>query len=174
MTHPLLTTTEQHAPVSIWTGMRSIQKIFVSLAIGAIGGSIVCLCIPQIALSGEHNVLFPEQAAVLSEKQISVLKPEAMNGSVEAAHRLATYYAMIKLDDQSAVYWEQIRVEDGDRNARYDLGARLAAEPDPLSHIRARFWLTQVEKDGPAELSDMARHALTSLSDKEQYELKNR
>lgn len=113
------------------------------------------------------DVIFPEHGAVLDPASIPVLEREAMGGSAEAAHRLATYYSMIKLDNKQAIFWTQIRVENGDRNARYDLGARLAVDTDPLSRSRARYWLTQVESDGPPEIADLAKSVLRDMNDRE-------
>ena len=120
--------------------------------------------------SSDEVVIFPEQGAVLSQSQIAELGKEAMNGSPEAAHRLAAYYALIKLDNKTTIFWTQIRVEDGDRDARYDLGAYLAVDKDPLSRLRARYWLKQVEHDGPPDLARNAQFALKSLDDQEKLE----
>jgi hypothetical protein len=77
---------------------------------------------------------------------------------------------MIKLDNKRRIFWTQIRVENGDRNARYDLGAYLAVDDDPLNRARARYWLVKVELDGPPEMADLAKHALRDLDDRERYE----
>ncbi|HZS56669.1 MAG TPA: hypothetical protein VFA65_19845, partial [Bryobacteraceae bacterium] len=117
----------------------------------------------------KSQIIFPEQGAVIGPASLPELERQAMAGSREAAHRLATYYAMIKLDNPKATFWTEIRVENGDKNARYDLGARLAVEDDQLSKIRARYWLNQVISDGPPELVDLAKSALQSLDDRERY-----
>jgi|ERR1700733_3185228 hypothetical protein len=142
-----------------------------------VGALFVCgsavatfLPIPSDAQSKEDHVIFPEQAAVLSDSEVTTLRMEAMKGDAESAHRLATYYAMIKLDVKKAIYWQQIRVENGDRDARFDLGAALAADTDRLNRIRARYWFKQIESDSTPRLIDMAKYALESLNDKEKYE----
>ncbi|MBV8800866.1 MAG: hypothetical protein JOY77_12265 [Alphaproteobacteria bacterium] len=116
-----------------------------------------------------EQVIFPEQGAVLDPASIPVLEREAMGGSIEAAHRLATYYGMIKLDNKRRIFWSQIRVENGDRDARYDLGAELAVDDDPLSIARARYWLKQVESDGPPELAKLSKSVFRDMDDRERY-----
>src|SRR4051794_35247331 len=121
------------------------------------------------AAEPEH-VIFPEQEAVLDPATIPTLEREAMGGSADAAHRLATYYEMIKLDNKRGIFWTQIRVENGDRNARYDLGAYLAVDDDPLNKSRARYWLKQVETDGSPDMVDLAKSALRDMDDRDRYE----
>lgn len=113
----------------------------------------------------EETVIFPEQEAVLSPFEIPKLKNEALSGSADAAHRLATYYGMILLDNTQRVFWTRIRVENGDRNARYDLGAFLAVEPDADSQTRARYWLNAVIKDSPPALAEDAKSILTDMDE---------
>lgn len=117
--------------------------------------------------AGNEKVIFPEQAAVISESDIPKFQRDALEGSSDAAHRLATYYGMIKFDFKQQIYWTEIRFEDGDRDARYDLGAYLADDDNPLSRVRARYWLKQVQKDGPPKLVELAGYVLQGLDERE-------
>jgi TPR repeat protein len=120
------------------------------------------------------TVIFPEQAALIPAQEIPKLQKEALQGSSEAAHRLATYYETIKLQLDEAIYWNQIRVENGDTDARYDLGACLIAMSDPASRIRGRYWLMQLQSNGPPKLVKAAGSMLESLDEKEKYEKMNK
>ena len=132
--------------------------------------ALLSICPVLSGAAEPEHVIFPEQEAVLDPVAIPVLEREAMGGSVDAAHRLATYYEMIKLDNKRGIFWTQIRVENGDSNARYDLGAYLAVDEDPLNKSRARYWLKQVESDGNPELADLAKSALRDMDDRDRYE----
>jgi|SRR5579885_483371 len=145
--------------------LRTLFQVLSIVFLTSVTTSFLC----QAGEAKKSQVIFPEQSAVISPASLPELERQAMAGSSEAAHRLATYYAMIKLDNQKATFWTEIRVENGDQNARYDLGARLAVEDDQLSKIRARYWLNQVISDGPPELVDLAKSALQSLDDRERY-----
>jgi TPR repeat protein len=115
----------------------------------------------------DEQTIFPEQAAVIAGADIPILEKAAVMGSAEAAHKLATYYAMIRFDFRKAEYWTEIRVENGDRNARYDLGIYLSDDDDLLSHDRARFWLNQVVADGPPDLSKLAKDTLEGIDERD-------
>ena len=136
----------------------------------AIAFIMLVIVFPSCAAEQEAHITFPEQKAVIDPAQIPILEREALQGSSDAAHKLATYSSVIRLDSKAAIYWSEIRVENGDRNARYDLGTMLSSDDNPLSHLRARFWLKQVEMDAPPELRDLAKYALKSLDDREEYE----
>ena len=120
---------------------------------------------------GKEIVIFPEQASVIPPAEIPGLKTQALDGSVQAAHRLADYYERIRMDFKAAIYWTQIRVENGDRAARYDLGAYMVADDDPQLRRRGVYWLHQVEKDGPRAAD--ARSALQSMVEREDYTAKH-
>jgi TPR repeat protein len=123
--------------------------------------------------SQKEIVIFPEQGAVLAPSDIPKLEKEALLGSAVAAHKLATYFGVILLNNKQAIYWTQIRMENGDRDARYDLGAFLSSEHDKASRIRARYWLEAVSKDGSPDLADLARHVLVDLDNAEARTAKN-
>jgi|ERR1700733_2535806 len=125
---------------------------------------------PAVSQPSDEKVIFPEQAAVLTPREILQCEKDAMAGNADSAHKLATYFAMIKLDNKMAIYWQEIRLEDGDRDARYDLGAALSVDSDPLNRLRARYWLEQTVRDGPPKLADLAKFALESLDDREELE----
>jgi TPR repeat protein len=131
---------------------------------------LLSICPVLSGAAEPEHVIFPEQEAVLDPAAIPALEREAMGGSIDAAHRLATYYETIKLDNKRGIFWTQIRVENGDRNARYDLGAYLAVDEDPLNKSRARYWLKQVESDGNPELVDLVKSVLRDMDDRERYE----
>jgi hypothetical protein len=134
----------------------------------------VCCSSALAQPSAKEGVIFPEQRAVLSTDEIARFKEQAMAGSAEAAHRLATHFALIRLDFRSEIYWQQVRVENGDRDARYDLGFALANDSDPLNRIRGRYWLEQVIRDGPPRLVELARDALDDLNDQNKMSKPNK
>jgi TPR repeat protein len=118
---------------------------------------------------GKETVIFPEQAAVIPPGEIAGLQAQALDGSVQAAHRLADYYERIRMDFAAAIFWTRIRVENGDRDARYDLGAYMVVDNDPAVRRRGVYWLHAVEKDGPPALAADARSALQSMAEREKY-----
>lgn len=107
-----------------------------------------------------------------SEDEIDSLKRDALAGSVEAAGILQGDYGILE-NYSEAVFWGMVAIENAQAmshtnpdiyaHARYAHATWLAANPDPLFRVRAKYWLGQVVKEGKA-WSKEANRLLKRLS----------
>lgn len=95
-----------------------------------------------VVISGNEDLRIPDD-------QIRSLQEEALSGSGETAHRLASFYFYVKLDKMSGMRWATIAAENGFPLAMSSLGARLMIDQkNPDSAIRAKFWLERARSAG--------------------------
>jgi TPR repeat protein len=104
-------------------------------------------------LMGNHRFIIPHA-------DLDGLKRMALQGSADAALRLANYHQMILLDPDQAEYWLGIAAENGSIVGMYNLAHALRRSNDASKHARARYWLDRVVKEGPPDLAARARHEL--------------
>ena len=114
----------------------------------------------------EGQPVMANQSWELAPAEILRLKEEALNGSGEAADRLANFYAGIALNMAEFRYWLTIGAEDGTPLEMYNLAQYLRDKGEPACTIRARWWYDRVVKSGQQPLAgDAERH----LKDMAQY-----
>lgn len=96
----------------------------------------------------------------IPETEIPAVKKQAMEGSSEAAARLARFYGA-KEDLKAQIFWLTIAVENGDLEQELHLARALRRDhTDPLSAIRARYWYGVIINHGSPELSALAKGEL--------------
>lgn len=94
-------------------------------------------------VSGHEDIWMPEYT------QIPALKNEAMAGSANAAMQLSLWYMKFPDKNDTDLYWTQIAAQNGSAAGQFNLGIKLLSDTsDPLSQIRARYWLSQSAKQG--------------------------
>lgn len=100
----------------------------------------------------------------LTASEISRYEGQALDGSVDAAEKLANFYGMLKLDFNQELYWDQVAAENGSPSAmnNYWVIGRLSENPNVRR--RALFWLRKGASLGDPD----AQEALRELSDKKQ------
>jgi len=111
------------------------------------------LIIPSASRS--QSVQTVDQAAVslnagtgYSPSELVKLERDAVDGSPEAALSLGRSYALNNGPSDEALHWLSIAVENGSKDAMYDLGVYLALRSDPLYKERAKYWLKRVIREG--------------------------
>ena len=92
---------------------------------------------------------------VISDKDLPIVKNEALGGSGEAALRLYKYYRKIALDPKSAIYWAQVAAENGDPIGQYTFGLELLELKDEQSETRARYWMRRAADQGNSRARDV-------------------
>jgi hypothetical protein len=105
---------------------------------------------------GNHRFIIPYA-------DLDDLKHAAVQGSPDAALRLANYYQMILVDPVQAEYWFGIAAENGSIVGMYNLAHALRRSNDTTKHARARYWFGRVAKEGPREIAERAERQLKEL-----------
>jgi TPR repeat protein len=106
------------------------------LSTGGIGLSVEDKPIPGLAGLG------------IPEKDLSAFEERALGGDAEAAHRLSTFYSMVRYDPKQCLYWTAIAAENGSIPAQVNLGLLLRDDPDPKNRRRAVYWLKRAAETG--------------------------
>lgn len=100
---------------------------------------------------------------IISEADLDGLKGAALQGSADAALRLANYCQMILLDPVQAEYWLGIAAENGSIDGMYNLAHTLRRSNDASKHVRAHYWFERVAKEGPQDIAGRAERQLKEL-----------
>ena len=98
------------------------------------------------------------QEFALNKGQIATLEGQALDGSIDAATKLAKYYSMVTLQYDEAKFWYQIGAENGSAEAMYGFWSMAYAGNDSNERRRGLFWLRKA-----ASLGD--KQAVEALKD---------
>lgn len=88
------------------------------------------------------------QEFALNKVQIAALEGQALDGSGDAAAKLAKYYSMVALQYDEAIFWYQIGAENGSIEAMYGFWSMGHAGNDPKERRRGLFWLRKAASLG--------------------------
>jgi len=116
----------------------------------------VAPCHAQKTLS---SITLGNASLMLTDKEISVYKNRALDGSAMAATKLANYYQGIALDNDKALYWLQIAAENGDIQAMHSYWVIASQSDDQDDHRRGLFWL----KKAAASKDKLSQEELKSI-----------
>jgi TPR repeat protein len=108
-----------------------------------------------------ESVLHPTSLpSGITIKDVPEAKQKAMNGSSDAAVKLARFYG--ERDDlKDKIFWLSIAVENGDDEQQLWLARALwLDESDPLSIERSRYWYNRIIKSASRERSILAKREL--------------
>lgn len=86
------------------------------------------------------------ESLYISNENLEVLKLAALDGSGEAANKIATYYVFYKSDRAMGLYWLTISAENGYYLGCSNLISMLKTAPDPKLQRRAKFWERQLDE----------------------------
>lgn len=94
------------------------------------------------------KVVGGNQEFVLTASDVARYREQALDGSMDAASKLAAFYGTVKLDTDQDLYWTQIAAENGSVAAMHDywVVARLSNNPD--ERRRGLFWLKRAASLG--------------------------
>ncbi len=125
---------------------RARAFVFLSVATTFFGAPLMAENEAQQPIPGVHGV-------ALDEASIRRLSDLALDGSGEAARKLAIHYQVAAYDPEKALYWAIIAAENRDVVGQYTAGFLLKDDPDPRQRRRAIFWLKKAAEQGsePAE-----------------------
>lgn len=84
----------------------------------------------------------------LSAAQQATLGREAIQGSADAARRLASYHSIVRGDRAAMIKWYTIGAENGDAGCAYGLFGLLRNSEDEEERMRALFWLHKAADAG--------------------------
>lgn len=84
----------------------------------------------------------------LSSAQQATLGREAIQGSPDAARKLASYHSIVRGDRAAMVKWYTIGAENGDAGCAYGLFGLLRNSEDEEERGRALFWLHKAADAG--------------------------
>jgi len=110
-----------------------------------------------IPLNGDTIIRSPEK---------ELLEKEAIAGSASAALKLGTSLTINEGNSDETIYWLQIAVENGSRQAIYNLATALLTREEPQKQARGRYWLEEIMRNGPVEDRASARFLLEDLDRK--------
>jgi TPR repeat protein len=95
-----------------------------------------------VAQEAPRDVILATVSYSLSKEEVARYSKEAMEGSPEAALKLANFYWMRgRPDFAKTKYWALIGAENGNAEAQFRAFQRLRTSTDRLDHRRALFWL---------------------------------
>ncbi|MCZ4303328.1 hypothetical protein O4G98_01145 [Zoogloeaceae bacterium G21618-S1] len=95
----------------------------------------------------------------LDGSEIKRLASDALDGSGDAARRLALHFLVAQGDREEGLYWAIIAAENGDIIGQYNTGFLLKDDPDPRNRQRAIYWLKRAKAAG----NDAAQSLLEEL-----------
>ena len=84
----------------------------------------------------------------LSSSQQATLGREAIQGSPDAARKLASYHSIVRGDRAAMIKWYTIGAENGDAGCAYGLFGLLRNSEDEEERTRALFWLHKAADAG--------------------------
>ncbi|WP_369928809.1 hypothetical protein [Xanthomonas sp. NCPPB 2632] len=84
----------------------------------------------------------------LSSSQQATLVREAIQGSPDAARKLASYHSIVRGDRAALIKWYTIGAENGDAGCAYGLFGLLRNSEDEEERTRALFWLHKAADAG--------------------------
>lgn len=106
----------------------------------------------------------------LSQRDLQVLRHEALLGDARAADRLAFYYAIDERSPGEELRWWTVAAENGDRGAMRALGVSMVKK-GPDDCLRSIFWLERASTlyprwhDESAEVQAELSRAKTGLAE---------
>lgn len=106
--------------------------------------SMITLCVSGVAVAQKKDAETPVvsiSGAALDSQSIDQLSNDALNGSGEAARRIAAHYLVAQGNRKEGLYWALIAAENGDIVGQYNAGLLLKDDPDPRNRKRALYWL---------------------------------
>jgi hypothetical protein len=101
------------------------------------------------APSADQQPTNMNQSLFIPDSEIPPLEKKALEGSGQAAEKLAEYYNFFPVrspSDDPTIYWYTVAAENGNCSATHWLGDLLSYSADPRDKIRARFWEQQSRK----------------------------
>jgi TPR repeat protein len=110
----------------------------------------------QLRLVGVHG---GNQEFALNKGQIAALEEQALDGSGDAAMKLAEYYFMVTLQYDEAKHWYQIGAENGNAEAMYGFWFMANAGNDPSERRRGYFWLKKAAALGDKQSQEALKTA---------------
>lgn len=105
---------------------------------------MITLSVFGVAMAQKINTESPVvsiSGAALSSQLINQLSSDALNGSGEAAMKIATHYLVAEGNHKEGLFWALIAAENGDVVGQYNAGFLLKDDPDPRNQKRALYWL---------------------------------
>jgi hypothetical protein len=113
----------------------------------AAGSSTSSLATEASAPSADQQPTNMNQSLFIPDSEIPALEKEALEGSGQAAEKLALYYdffnARSRASDDPSLYWHTVAAENGNCSEMHWLGYLLSSSADPRDKIRSRFWEQQ-------------------------------
>ena len=91
--------------------------------------------------SGKRVLTDHDDSLKLTPAQVKENEIKALDGSPEAANKLANYYQGVKLDVPQAMQWYQVAAENGSAEAMWNYYIVSTAVTDPEWVRRGQFWL---------------------------------
>jgi TPR repeat protein len=120
----------------------------------------------------EVKDITPMQGIMVPTKEYSAVVQQALAGSGEAAHRLATQFVMTGRISE-AIFWATIAAENGHQGGMFNLGYQLSQSRDPKQRVRARFWLNKLVLSGNKDMRERAQDVLRTLDENERTNAAN-
>lgn len=104
-------------------------------------------------------------AQMIPSGEYASVEQQALEGSPDAAHRLAVQYEAL-MQYTETIFWGTIAAENGSQVGAYNVGFRLAHSPDAKQRLRGRYWLKKVAATG----GDTGRLATSFLRELDEQE----
>jgi hypothetical protein len=105
------------------------------------------------------SVVMGNADLVLTKDEVSRYHGEALDGSAEAATKLANYYGFVVLNFEKELYWLQIAAENGDIKAMYSYWVIASQDEDADVRRRGTFWLKRAASLGDLRSRDALHDA---------------
>lgn len=93
----------------------------------------------------------------LSAKEVKILTDSALLGDAEAALRLNSFFAMVRVDKDKALYWAIIAAENGSAVGECNAGLLLMESREPEARLRAKFWLLRAHNHGNPRAAELLK-----------------
>lgn len=109
---------------------------------------VICMNAESKNSQKAETPIFGNASLVIKDQEIPVLVSKALNGSGDAALRLATFYGFVKMNSDQQRYWEQIAAENGNTVAMYNYALLLMQGTNKNDKVRAHFWMKKAASCG--------------------------
>ena len=128
--------------------------------IQALALATILLASVQVGSSAMESKGDSVSAHMPRHEELGTLKRQAMAGSGNAALSVALWHMKFPDGNDTDETWTRIAAENGSPAGQFNLGLIYARDQNPLSQLRARYWLERAEKSG----NPRAREELLNLS----------
>ncbi|MBT2119565.1 SEL1-like repeat protein [Dyella sp. LX-66] len=109
-----------------------------------------------------EKAVMTNQEFALDASQIRLNEEKALDGTQEAANRLAHHYEFVAVDLDKALRWYEIAAENGSTEAMYNYWTMATQSNDPNDGRRGLFWLKKAASLGDTQskkaLQDLKVH----------------